>query len=607
MTQNHKDVFWRGIAESGCDSVSAISHRERILVLVGASGNRKQLVEHLKQRYQVIFPDEPGYAEGMLRDNPAGTSFDLAIVDLAGALRWHRRLAEARSHAQPVFLPAMLITSRKDLPRAMQTCDTLIDEFLLTPIEPNELTQRVAMLLRARRQALTQSTRLAYLTSHDQGSGLPNKTLFLDRLSQAIQDATVLGRKVFALTIHISLASVLKSLGNRALEEAGLVCCERLKAILGDNYSLARLATEEWALMLRAGASTKDVLEVFRSVQQLTATPLDIRGERVHISPNVGIAVYPDDAANASSLLDCAGAALARTERVQHPMFYSSTVQRQALAQIRTEAGLHEALAFDQFELWFQPKVNLKNRSLSSVEALIRWRLPSGDLVPPNNFIPLAEHNGLITCIDRWVLNKACESMQLWQTQGGPAQVAVNISAQHLVQDDFLTTIEQTLSHYDVPPTALELELTETALADLGQESLDKLWALRKKGVSIALDDFGTGYCSLNYIHKLPITTLKIDKCFIDNIVTDSADTAVTQTIVSLAKNFRLKLVAEGIETEEQCERLVRLQVETGQGYLFARPMPFVELQQWIGIADKLSPRDTKTPVISRERRTGCT
>lgn len=601
---SHQGVFWRGMAGEDSSPAPSVSHRERILMLVGASGNRRQLTEHLKQRYQVLIPDETVAVEEMVQDSPTGSSFDLAIVDFAGAVRWRQLLSEARSHAQPVFLPAMLIASRKDLPRALQICDVLIDEFLLAPIDPSELTQRVGMLLRARRQALTQSSHLAYLTSHDQGSGLPNKTLFLDRLSQAIQDGTVLDRQVFAMVVHISLSPVLKSLGNRALEEAGLVCCERLEALLSNCYSLARLSTEEWALMLRAGASTNDTLEVFRSIQQLEATPLYIREERIHISPAVGIAVYPDDATNAASLLDCAGAAQARTEQGPHPMFYSSNVQRQALAQIRTEAGLHEALALDQFELWLQPKVSLKDRSLVSVEALIRWRLPSGDLVPPSNFISVAERNGLITRVDRWVLTKACEYMRRWQAHGGPTQIAVNISAQHLEQDDFVATVEQTLSRFGIPPAALELELTETALADLGQENLDKLGALRNMGVSIALDDFGTGYCSLSYIHKLPITTLKIDKCFIDNIVTDSADAAVTQAIVSLAKNFNLKLIAEGIETEEQLQCLANLEVETGQGYLFARPMPFAELQQWIEA--ELAQAELESPAANRGSGTGC-
>lgn len=182
------------------------------------------------------------------------------------------------------------------------------------------------------------------------------------------------------------------------------------------------------------------------------------------------------------------------------------------------------------------------------------------------------------------MLTKACECLRDWRSrnESRPVQIAVNISAQHLDAPDFVSTIKETLSRFGVPAEAIELELTETALADLGPENMTKLRVLRDLGVNIALDDFGTGYCSLSYLHKLPITTLKIDKCFIDNIASDSADAAITQTIVSLAKNFKLKLVAEGIETEEQLECLAKLEVETGQGYLFARPMPCGELQHWV-------------------------
>lgn len=583
--KNNAEAVWRGMAEEHDESLISVSgHRERILLLVGSSGNRKHLAEHLKSRYQVFFPDEANPGDGLLQGNDAETSFDLAIIDATGALQWRQALIDARWRAQPVFLPVMLIASKSDLPRALQHCGAHIDEFLIAPVDPGELTQRANMLLRARRQALTQSDRLAYLTSHDQGSGLPNKSLFMDRLSQAIQDGTVLRRQVYAVVIHISLAPILKSLGNHALERAGLACSDRLRTLLDDQHSLARLATEEWGLMLRAGASTDDALEVFRRIQKLGSTPILVDGERIHVSPTVGIAIYPDDAANASSLLDCASAALARTQQASRPAFYSRNVQRQALSHIRTEAGLHEALAKEQFELWFQPKVSLEDRQPVGVEALVRWRLPSGELVPPNNFIPVAEAAGLIAQIDRWVLTKACECLRDWRSrnESRPVQIAVNISAQHLDAPDFVSTIKETLSRFGVPAEAIELELTETALADLGPENMTKLRVLRDLGVNIALDDFGTGYCSLSYLHKLPITTLKIDKCFIDNIASDSADAAITQTIVSLAKNFKLKLVAEGIETEEQLECLAKLEVETGQGYLFARPMPCGELQHWV-------------------------
>jgi EAL domain-containing protein (putative c-di-GMP-specific phosphodiesterase class I)/GGDEF domain-containing protein len=573
-------AFWRGISDQVEENPSTL-HRARVLLLVGSSGNRKQLAKQLEKHYQVIMPDEAVPDETALLQGPDEAAYDLAIVDFSGMQRWRQALMEARKREQPAFLPSMLISSRGDLFQALQFCHTLIDEFLFVPIDPSELAQRVAMLLRARRQALMQSVRLAYLTSHDPESGLPNKTLFLDRLGQAVQDATVLHRRVYALVVHIPLGPVLKSLGNRALEKAGLACCERLAKLLREEHSLSRISKEEWGLMLRAGATTDDVLEIFRNIQKLTTAPLNIQGERIHVSPAVGIAIYPDDASDAHALLDCASAALARSDQATRPNFYSRNVQRQALEHIRTEAGLHEALAKEQFELWLQPKISLQSRSLVSVEALIRWRLPGGELVPPGNFIPVAESTGLIIDIDRWVLAKACEYMSVWKAQGGPSQIAVNISAQHLDKADFVTTVTQLLAQYTVSPTALELELTETALAELTQENLAKLEELRNLGVSIALDDFGTGYCSLNYLHKLPITTLKIDKSFIDHIATNNSDAAITQAIVSLAKNFQLKLVAEGIETEDQLNCLLKLEVNLGQGYFFARPMPFAELENW--------------------------
>lgn len=583
--EHNSGVVWRGMAEAGDELLlSASAPRGRVLLLIESSGNRKHLAEHLSSQYEVLFPDYTYPEDCLLAGDCSKAAFDLAVLDAAGAWKWRQTLIEARRRAQPVFLPAMLIASKSDLPRAIQRCGGHIDEFLIAPVDPSELTLRADMLLRARRQALAQSDRLAYLTSHDQSSGLPNKSLFIDRLSQAIQDATVLKRQLYAVVIHVSLAPILKSLGNHALERAGLACSERLGSLLDEQHSLARLATEEWGLMLRAGASTDDALEVFRRIQELGASPIHVDGERIHVSPAVGIAIYPDDATNASSLLDCAGAALARTQQSNRPAFYSRNVQRQALSQIRTEAGLHEALAKAQFELWFQPKVSLKDRQPVGVEALIRWRLPSRELVPPSNFIPVAEAAGLIAQIDRWVLTRACECLAEWQSrnESRPVQIAVNISAQHLDTIDFVPNVEGTLRRFGVPPSAIELELTETAMADLGSENMGKLRALRDLGVNIALDDFGTGYCSLSYLHKLPITTLKIDKCFIDDIASDSANAAITQTIVSLAKNFKLKLVAEGIETEEQLQRLAELDVETGQGYLFARPMPCGELQDWV-------------------------
>lgn len=238
----------------------------------------------------------------------------------------------------------------------------------------------------------------------------------------------------------------------------------------------------------------------------------------------------------------------------------------------------------------------MSDRSFIGAEALVRWRLPGGELVPPNDFIAIAESTGLVAQIDRWMLARACALMQSWRRKSGEHhRISVNISAQHLQLPDFVSVVRTSLEAHDLPPSVLELELTETALVELSTENLDKLNTLRTLGVNIALDDFGTGYCSLSYLHRLPITTLKIDKSFIDNITHDRTNAAITQTIVWLARNCGLEVVAEGVETEEQAEHLAALDVEIGQGYLFGRPMTERGFLRWLR-------QHTSRPDVSRHR-----
>jgi EAL domain-containing protein (putative c-di-GMP-specific phosphodiesterase class I)/GGDEF domain-containing protein len=571
-----RSIAWRGAVEA-CDVPMNTEPPEkpaRVLLLVGLAGNRKRLSEHLGRLYQLLepegdrFPDEP---------------FDLAVVDTAGFMRWHQQLMAAKSHEQPVFLPVMLVMPRTDLSKQLRPYWSVIDEFLLSPIDRSELTQRTQMLLRARRLALAQRSHLTYLVNHDRNTGLPNQNLFLDRLRQAVHDATILNQRVYMAVAQIPLTSVLKSLGARGLEQAACACAARLPKRLRDEFSLARLTTDTWGLLLRAGASIDAVLEICRQVHAISATPLEIEGERVHVAPRIGVAIYPDDAPNASTLMDRAMAALSQADQHATAAFYSPSMQRQALRHIRTETRLHEALEREQFELWLQPKLDLRSRRMVGAEALVRWRLPTGELVPPGDFIAIAEACGLISRIDRWMLEQACAAMQRWRADGsGPGRISVNMSAQQLNTPDLVGLVEGALQRYQLPASALELELTETVVVDIGNENLEKLSALRELGVNIALDDFGTGYCSLRYLHKLPITTLKIDKSFVDDLPHNKSNAAIAQAIVALAKNFGLEIVAEGIENEVQAEYLASLEVQLGQGFLFARPMPERQLHQWL-------------------------
>lgn len=566
-------AIWRGTAARTARTPEDEGARGRILLLLPPGSNRNLLHRHLCDQYDVVevdndtFPEEP---------------FDLAIVDAASFRHWYTQLTDAKEREEPTFLPVILTLSRNDLRHRLRAFWDVVDEFAVTPIDRNELSERVAMLLRARRMAVAQRSRLVYLVNHDRATGLPSKSLFMDRLTNVLRDASLLNWKVATAVVHIPLSRILKSLGHQGLESAALACSRRLRNLLGDDVSLARLSTEEWGIIHHSRDSIDSIIEVCARAQKLSEKPIKIGDELVHVSPRIGIAVYPDDATSAASLLDCAVSALSEA-RTSRPMFYSPEVQRHALKIIRTEARLHEALEKKQLELWYQPQVNLLNGDIIGVEALVRWRLPGGELVPPMEFIPVAEAVGLVRYIDQWVLEEACRVMQRWSANGvGVPRVAVNVSADDINAADFAKNIHAMLNRYTLPPPSLELEITESSLFEISDENLEKLNSLRESGVSIAVDDFGTGYSSLSYLHRLPINVLKIDKSFVDRVDTDKTHEAVASTIVWLAGNFGLETVAEGIETEQQAEKLRSMRVTTGQGYLYARPMPENELLGWL-------------------------
>lgn len=569
-------ICWRGSSSDSIltESLKTVDEKysERVLLLACSGGNREQLLTHLQQRYEVVMePDEPALSL---------PPFDLAVIEARSFWQWRHHLMEAKRREEPAFLPVMLVLPRRDVRRRLKAFWDVVDEFVVAPIDRNEFTERAAMLLRTRRLALTQRAHLAYLVNHDRATDLPNKNLFMDRFINAVRDAAVLDTRLYVMVIHVPLARIMKSLGHHGLERAAIACSARLKALLAEELSLARLTTEEWGLIPRPGTAMDVILEICRRIQLLAEKPLLVLGERIHVSPRIGIGVYPDDASNAANTLDCAITALSQAEAEQ-PVFYSRNIQHQALRHIRTEARLHEALDEAQFELWYQPQVRLSDRKRVGVEALLRWRLPSGDLVPPRDFMAVAEATGLIRDIDRWVLDNACAAMRRWRNEGNaPERISVNISAEDIKAADFVEVVKHTLARHELPPLVLELELTETTLFEICADSLAKLHALRAHGVSVAIDDFGTGYSSLSYLHRLPITTLKIDKAFVADVTHNATDKAITRAIVWLAKSFNLQIIAEGIETVEQAHYLSSLAVHTGQGFFYGRPVPEALLRQ---------------------------
>lgn len=544
----------------------------RILLAVSGPGNRSLLRDQLCDDFELVEPQ--GSADQL--------AFDLAIVDTENYRQWREILLDEKLRSEPTFLPVILILSRDELKNRLRSFAELVDEFIITPVDRLEFSERVAMLLRARHLAKSQRDQLAYLATHDRVTGLPNQQRFIERLSENILDASVLDQTVHVIVIKLNVNRIMNSLGHKGLDTAASICTTRLASIVGRGVDVARLTTETWGIVCPPGEPPDKVFALCQKLHKIVEQPLNIDGELIHIDIAVGVGLYPDDAQDAMRVLDAAINAVGTASK-NRPQFYSKAVQHEALRFIRTETRLRQALIEDQFELWYQPQINLSTHTVTGVEALIRWRLPNGRLAPPADFLNVAESTGLLVSMDRWVLQQACKDMASWRKQWlGIERVAVNVTSYDVQEPDFVEFVRRQLEQFELPPPTLELELTESALFRADTKNLEKLNDLRSFGLDIAIDDFGTGYSSLGYLHTLPITILKIDQSFVRDILAVETDAAITKTIIWLAKNFGLRTIAEGVETPEQAEYLQSIGADTVQGFHYAKPMPEHELKPWL-------------------------
>lgn len=545
----------------------------RILLLIEGKGNRQQIAKQLEERYRLLHPNHEQLPTG---------GFDLAIVDGPGLRKWQDALAQAKLAEQPVFLPVMLILPRSELRNRIKGFSAFFDDFATSPIDRIEFLERVAILLRARFQSVEQREELVRAVNYDRTSGLPNRYLFAYQVQSSLRIAEARDLRLFVLVIHLPLTTILETFGEQALESVAGRYSARLGEVLDKDVGVARLGIDSWGVRLPADATIDRVIELCARIHRLATEPMQVADEALHLPSRIGVASFPDDAASATELIDTAIAASSGAHDSE-PAFYSPELKEKALHYLRTETKLHHALEQEQFELWLQPKLALQDGQVTAAEALIRWRLPSGELVSPGDFIPVAETCGFIRQITRWVIKTTIATAAEWrQRDGSELHLAVNITPVDVQQPDFLSWLTDLCTEHDVPPRVIELELTETMLCNMDDATLDRLRALRDNGFTIAIDDFGTGYSSLGYLHQLPAHTLKIDKCFIDGVPNEPRAAVLTQVIINLARQFGLSLVAEGIENSEQLEYLSRAGVDFGQGFHISRPLPAKEFRGWV-------------------------
>jgi EAL domain-containing protein (putative c-di-GMP-specific phosphodiesterase class I) len=339
---------------------------------------------------------------------------------------------------------------------------------------------------------------------------------------------------------------------------------------------VARLDGDEFSLLIGELAHYHDAAKVARRLLEELRKPFRLGGQEVFLTASVGLALYPLDGEDADALMKNAGAAMhfAKEQGRDNYQFYSRAMNATALEKLSMESQLRKALERGEFLLHYQPKIWASTGRIVGLEALIRWKHPELGIVPPSQFIPVAEESGLIVPIGEWVLRAACAQNQAWQRSGfPPVHVAVNIAMPHFRQGNLVDSIAEALARSGLDPALLELELTESMLMQSVDVTLDTLHRIRDMGVRLAIDDFGTGYSSLSYLKRFPLHTLKIDRSFVKDLPRDAEDAAITKAIIAMAHSLRLAVVAEGVETQEQLAFLQQHGCDEVQGYLFSRPV----------------------------------
>jgi diguanylate cyclase len=503
-------------------------------------------------------------------------------------------------------VPILIQTSLDDMESVKRAYTAGATDFASKGINPMLLAQRVKFLVRAKRtqdQLLASEARVSYLAYHDPLTDLPNRPRLRQILEEQVAWAQRRNRGIAVLMMDVDDFSrindtqgpavgdvLLKDVANRL--QHCLRDCERVAPALSDAAEesvikdwVARTGGDEFALVL-PGVSTADGAElVARRVQGALARPFVIGEQEVPLSAAIGISIFPLDALGAETLINNADAAMHHAQKAHRSgmEFFKKSISTRAARRMSLEADLRKAAERQELSLSFQPRLSLENLQVEGVEALLRWSHPQRGMVPPDEFIPLAEQSGLIVEIGDWVLREACAQMRRWRDAGSTAwQMAVNVSGVQFRDGSLVRRVADAIAAAGIDARMIELEFTEGALIEYSTAVSKAVNALKELGVTTALDDFGTGYSSMSYLRHFPIDTLKIDRAFVRDITSRRAGNApLVDAIIAMSKSLGLATVAEGVETETQWQYLRDCHANQVQGFLFCRPLPIADLERW--------------------------
>ena len=419
--------------------------------------------------------------------------------------------------------------------------------------------------------------KIRHVAFYDALTGLPNRVLFKDRLEHAIQMAERSQKLVALMFIDLDrFKQVNDNLGHEAGDQLLRLASQRFTECVRPSDTVSRISGDEFTIILENLNNIEVATSIAQRIVTIMGSPFNLGDKKVQVTCSIGISIYPFNDDNAESLVKKADAAMffSKSYGRNNYHYYSPKMIEHGSELYQLEAELSIAIEKSQFHLTFQPKIDIKDWSMHGMEALVRWNNPLKGIISPEVFIPLLEETGLIIEVGKWILRESCRITKKWQDEGLPhLTVAVNISALQFSQPDFLDTVNSILNETKLDPKYLELEITESCLMEDADDKIEIMHSLKNKGIKLAIDDFGTGYSSLNYLCKLPVNTLKIDREFIGGMMENTQKRSVVTAIISFAHGLNLNIVAEGIETKEQLQFVSAMKCTTAQGYLLSKPI----------------------------------
>ncbi len=420
--------------------------------------------------------------------------------------------------------------------------------------------------------------RVRHMALHDALTGLPNRMLLEKRLGDALSKAERTHRNLAVLLIDLDRFKLINdSLGHHEGDQLLIEVAARLHSVVGGKDTVARLGGDEFVVVLHHVDGPDGVDEVIQKIQMKFKSEVKLALHSVSVTPSIGIAIYPEAGRNGTQLIKNADAAMyhAKASGRNCVQYFNRDLNDSLKERLLLETALSQALKQEQFELYYQPQVDVSRNCIIGVEALIRWNHPEKGVIPPDAFIPLAEESGMIIDIGSWVLHKACSQLARWRGMGyEKLSISVNLSALQVQRAAFVDEVAAVLREYHLPEHCLDLELTESVIMHNAEETIAALDHIHDLGIQISVDDFGTGYSSLSYLKRLPLDKLKIDRSFVQDITVDPDDAVICKTIISMAHNLNMEVIAEGVETKEQLKIIQDCGCEQYQGYLYSEPLP---------------------------------